>query len=238
MKNITKAVEEIRGKQYCSRMYEMSHNYNLNDAFISISFQNIFVYKSKKSDIIYTGINQGTTQENENVTKGKRGFTKQLNNADLENMISHDELRQRLFPDERLVVDWVPFRPIISNVSQILTDRCRCIGTNVDIEETNNNTDADRKPLLTFGNFANCTNGLLYRLDIYGDGYCHIEDHISRTVDRIAELKHYNTIVQLFCYQGADIDTCDYIMKKFGFCRLPFYETKQYCAEKPMTPTH
>lgn len=194
--------------------------------------KNIIVYKNKKNDIIYTGITQGVRQENEYVSGRKRGFTKQLNNVDLENIMSDDVMRQRLFPDDRLVVDWVPFRPVISNVSQILTERCRCIGTNVDTTESNNNTGCDNKPLLTFGNSANCKNGLLYRLDIYGDGYCHIEKHLSRTIDHIAELKHYDTILQLFCYEGADKD---HVMNKFGFCRLPFYETKQYCAEKPMS---
>lgn len=123
------------------------------------------------------------------VLRGKEDsntVTKRLNHDDLQNVFENEDLSSSLFHQSSVIVDWVPYRPIKSNIPSIFTQTTSVIGSNL--------CDID-KAFLTFGNHFRIVDGLMFKIDIYGNQcgliYSHILQHIQNCEDD-------NVLIQLF----------------------------------------
>jgi hypothetical protein len=112
--------------------------------------------------------------------------TKRLNHDDLQNVFENEDLSSRLFHQSSVIVDWVPYRPIKSNIPSIFTQTTSVIGSNLG--------DID-KAFLTFGNHFRTVDGLMFEIDIYGNQwdliYSHILQHMQNCEDD-------NVLIRLF----------------------------------------
>lgn len=141
-----------------------------------VNFQNYAEFRASKRTI--KDVLQGKEDSNT--------VTKRLNHDDLQNVFENEDLSSRLFHQSSVIVDWVPYRPIKSNLPSIFTQTTSVIGSNLG--------DID-KAFLTFGNHFRTVDGLMFEIDIYGNQwdliYSHILQHMQNCEDD-------NVLIRLF----------------------------------------
>ncbi|CAC5390615.1 unnamed protein product [Mytilus coruscus] len=95
---------------------------------------------------------------------------KLLDRQKLEVLLTSPHTSASLFPECRVVIDLVPYRPIKPNVAYMIQTTTSVIGSNLD--------DAN-SALISFGDYSEVYRGLLYYIDIYGNVMKNIEAHIQ-----------------------------------------------------------
>lgn len=84
-----------------------------------------------------------------------------------------------LFPDDRLEYDWVPFRPIVSNLDQVWNNLCLTLYSR----------DVANKQLLTIGNCYKVPRGVKCNISLYGDESSEsLPGHLARYMKLCLEL--------------------------------------------------
>lgn len=83
-----------------------------------VNFQNYAEFRASKRTI--KDVLQGKEDSNT--------VTKRLNHDDLQNVFENEDLSSRLFHQSSVIVDWVPYRPIKSNLPSIFTQTTSVIG--------------------------------------------------------------------------------------------------------------
>lgn len=141
-----------------------------------INFQNSTEFRASKRTIKH--VLQGKEDRNTVTTR--------LNHDDLQNVFENEYLSSRLFHQSSVIVDWVPYRPIKSNLTSIFTQTTSVIGSNL--------SDID-KAFLTFGNHFITVDGLMFVIDIYGNQWDLIYNHI---LQHMQNCEDDNVSIRLF----------------------------------------
>ncbi|CAC5378051.1 unnamed protein product [Mytilus coruscus] len=135
---------------------------------------------------------------------------KLLDRQQLEVLLTLPHTSASLFPECRVVIDLVPYRPIKPSVAYMIQTTKSVIGSNLD--------DANSS-LISFGNYSEVYQGLLYYIDLYGNVMKNIEAHIQYHMERIKNIESEsdNFVIQIYCEKHANIDLVLATLKKFGF---------------------
>lgn len=107
-----------------------------------------------------------------------------LNSTELGHLLDDKTLGKVLFPEGKIIVDWVPYRPMKSNADLMMTERTMAVFSRMD------------SPLLTIGNYYIAPAGFIYNMDIFGN-VCNIQEHFYRHL--------------AFAIERAKISKCDKI---------------------------
>lgn len=146
----------------------------------------------------------------------------EISQQDLGNIFQHELLRE-IFPDERILTNWIPYECLTSNIQFICNERCTIFGTNVKKIE-----NADQS-LLTFGHYCRLPSTLYYSIDVYGQNISVLPDHIIAHLKTL-KLSSHNELTLALSYHDTVLNKyiCDKITENFGF--ESSYEEKQYCT--------
>lgn len=106
-----------------------------------------------------------------------------LTEEDIRRLLSADPGQLRhLFPEERIVLGWKPFRLMVSNLHHLLTYSS---SPRLFLASIAGNEDVISTPLLSCGSFYPCKLGVCYMLDMFGNGnsqqlLTHFEWHVRQ----------------------------------------------------------
>lgn len=154
---------------------------------------------------------------------------KMLQEGDFIEIFESPDLCQKLFPDNRIAVDKVPFRLMKDNICHILTERCTAVGSNLYPGQNLESADL----LLTCGNYAICAGGILYNLDIYGYNIRDLTHHMKYHLEQLIHLNkpHTELHLEVICYKDIKKEEIDNIMQSLGLQRINFFRTHMYCVD-------
>ena len=138
--------------------------------------------------------------------------------------------KNNVFPDDRLEYDWVPFRPIVSNLDQVLDNFSLILYS----------CDNSNQPLLTIGNCYRVPRGVKCTISLYGDiSSALLPGHIGRYIKRCLELMNKECIGDsvkcTVLIMHRDMTNYEYISKTLNQCAfLPhkFFIHSMHCMEE------
>ncbi|VDI46700.1 Hypothetical predicted protein [Mytilus galloprovincialis] len=147
---------------------------------------------------------------------------KPIDESELANILTNQQVCCHLFPEGRVIVDWVPYRLIKSNASLIKTIRTTVIGSNL-----KNDTR-----ILTFANYFNALAGLICNIEVYGRVgetlaehiYLHLRELISKVITG-------KVIIRCFFQQETNSNFITSLMNRFGFDITEIWGTRLVCIE-------
>lgn len=149
---------------------------------------------------------------------------KSIDEEGLGEILSNQALHRELFPEGRLIVDWVPYRPMKSNANLIKTAR-----TSMVVSDLGNS----KKCVLTFGNYFMAAIGLVCNLDVYGHADFILKDHILLQIKHILpHAKSKKVIIRCFGPENTNWDFVYSLMKDFGFHEEEIFGTGLLCVEQ------
>lgn len=136
--------------------------------------------------------------------------------------------RTILFPEDRLEYDWVPFKPILSNINKVLDSRSLVLYSR----------DASNKALLSIGNWYPCSFGIRCNVSFYGDETSdtligHLARHLRSVahVNDITDSDSLNVGLILVVQNELHFDHVSKITKQLGFSEREFIQTFMCCSE-------
>ncbi|ESO83782.1 hypothetical protein LOTGIDRAFT_169018 [Lottia gigantea] len=100
---------------------------------------------------------------------------------------------ENLFPDDIMGIHMVPYKPIDSNVEQIVSGSTLIVYSG-DLENTRENSNIVRG-LLTVGTYYYCKTGLVCYIDVFGNEVNDFSLHLSEHLDKIQSLPKNNIIL-------------------------------------------
>lgn len=149
---------------------------------------------------------------------------KLINAEELAELLSSPKLRQQYFPEGRIIVDWVPYRPMKSNASLIKTDRTSIVASQLYESE---------RGVLTFVNHFVAAFGLIFNLDVYGFIDSTLKDHlILHCNEPLSVANPENVLIRCFGREGTDWKCVTTLMKSFGLEELEKAGTGQILCEQ------
>jgi hypothetical protein len=149
---------------------------------------------------------------------------KLINDKELAELLSVPNLCHQYFPEGRIIVDWVPYKPMKSNASLIKTDRTSIVASELYESE---------RGLLTFVNHFVAAFGLIFNLDVYGFIDSTLNDHlILHCKETLSLAKSENVLIHCFGREGTDWKFVTTLMKSFGLEELEKAGTGQILCEQ------
>ena len=128
----------------------------------------------------------------------------------LSKIFDRKDWTERIF-GKRIVVSWVPCRPIKSNIAYIFQETTSVIGSNLH--------DVDRL-LITFELQYDAAAGIVVSIDVYGNVTENLQTHIEQHIKHAVKPEnHRNIIVQIFHDLDLNIDVIGKVMNSFGFVK-------------------
>ena len=103
-------------------------------------------------------------------------------------LLESDEMCMHMFGKERPVIDWVPYRPIKSNVEYMMQETTPVIGSSLDSVD---------KSLLTFSQNFQILIGTMYFIEVYGN-IDELTSHLLSHLHQALNTKTENIIVRMF----------------------------------------
>lgn len=147
---------------------------------------------------------------------------KPIDESELADILTNQQLCCHLFPEGRVIVDWVPYRLIKSNASLIKTIRTTVIGSNL-----KNDTR-----ILTFANYFNALAGLVCNIEVYGRVGETLAEHIYLQLrELISKVMTGNVIIRCFFQQETNSNFITSLMNRFGFDITEIWGTRLVCIE-------
>ena len=140
-----------------------------------------------------------------------------INASQLGKILNHKELCKCLFPENRVVVDFVPYRLMTENADLIKTER-----TTIYLSRGDGRAE---KALLTFGTLYYVSIGVVYNMEIYGcliNLATHIREHVTRVTE--TAINSNDVLFRCYCRPEMDMDNVVETMCKFG-CFVPKNDT-------------
>lgn len=145
-----------------------------------------------------------------------------LDGKRLRSIFGQKRVCQHLFPEDRVVVDWMPYRPMESNAELIMTKRTTAIMSGNSVDTL----------LLTFGNFFHAPVGCVYNIEVYGltdRSEDHLVEHFKNIVARAVT---DNIVIRCFAREKSKWDKINDVMKKFDFGKTSLWGTGLLCKER------
>ena len=162
---------------------------------------------------------------------------------------------QRLFPQQRVIINWLPYRLLKGNVAHITensfltasqepADKPVTRAGGECYESSANHRAAKQRPELTedatvshvtIGSFFPCNLGLAYNVDMYGDwqNEAAVTRHLSQHLQRLQHLTSATVHLLLFTDCGVEEITLDRCLRQLGVCRRHWPHTAMHLFERP-----
>ncbi|XP_071125466.1 histidine N-acetyltransferase-like [Mytilus edulis] len=147
---------------------------------------------------------------------------KPIDESELADILTNQQVCCHLFPEDRVIVDCVPYRLIKSNASLIKTIRTTVVGSKLKNETR----------ILTFANYFNTSIGMVCNIEVYG---CigetlteHLYLHLREIVSKVISGK---VIIRCFFRHETYSNFITNLMNRFGLDITEIYGTSLLCTE-------
>lgn len=151
------------------------------------------------------------------------GVLKLANDDDIIMYLSTDAIKQYLFPKNRLIVNWVPYRDIVTNIPLLRSGKRTRICSDVSIRE-----DGQVKGLLSFSTTTEYKNPTFACvLDIYGTDTTKLKDHVVSHILYAQDLtKGGATTFVVFVKPTFDMDVLGKVCGDVGLRRSEWRDSE------------
>ncbi|XP_046545875.1 histidine N-acetyltransferase-like [Haliotis rubra] len=186
-------------KDVDSIKYDVITTRNYNFEAWKKSLENTYMYtvSSRKTILSY----QLETEDIERPGPTKTSYLEEVTSSTMTSLLEDEKIRDTLFPEGKMIINWVPLRLFTSNMKYIMTP---------DTFALQSISDNFNVSLLTVGTSTECKLGLLYNIDVFANdvtGLCH---HIIRHFEHLKALTQKQIVLQIvtssdFCKTADDI---------------------------------
>ncbi|XP_069121110.1 histidine N-acetyltransferase-like [Argopecten irradians] len=154
--------------------------------------------------------------------------TRILNKDDLKKLMTSKLDTDRLFPQGRIIVDWVPYRLLASNVDHFFNDFCHILGSG--------DGNSDRIECMTVAVGYTAPKGIRYIVEMYGTFTEEtFSDHIVQHLKRCSTLDTEHINFSLHYETGKhNPDTITKTMHQFNMNKSDTHFTIMYGVEEPL----
>ncbi|XP_069121112.1 probable N-acetyltransferase 16 [Argopecten irradians] len=154
--------------------------------------------------------------------------TRILNKDDLKKLMTSKSDTDRLFPQGRIIVDWVPYRLLASNVDHFFNDFCHIVGSG--------DWNSDRIECMTVALGSPVAKGISYIVEMYGTFTEEtFSDHIVQHLKKCFTLNTEHINFSLHYETGKhNPDIITKIMHQFNMKKSDTYCTTMYVVEEPI----
>ncbi|XP_063425843.1 uncharacterized protein LOC134709617 [Mytilus trossulus] len=115
-----------------------------------------------------------------------------------------------LFPEGRLLIYWMAYRILPSNIPLIMNKRTTTVASCL---------HQPKNALITIGTYAYTFNGLFYHLDVYGNTDTNFKDHLSLHLKKIVCLAADTICLEIVLPDETPSKRIDEAFLQFGFER-------------------
>lgn len=137
-----------------------------------------------------------------------------------------------LFPDDRIEYDWVPFRPIVSNLDKVLDNLSLILVSR----------NMSNEPLFTIGNCYKCPRGVKCSISLYGDIFSEsLPGHLGRYIKQCLELPNTDCITKsvkctiVFTHNDkTNYENISQHLNQCAFFQKTFFTSSIYCIEEDL----
>ncbi|XP_067664206.1 uncharacterized protein [Haliotis asinina] len=126
--------------------------------------------------------------EDVNVTPEKSGLLEEVNSSTMMALFEDEKTRDTLFPEGKILIDWVPLRLYTSNMKYIMT-----VDT-LALRSISGNSEAS---LLTVGTPTECHLGLRYIVDVFGSDVTVLRHHVTRHLEHLKALTQKDVVFEI-----------------------------------------
>ncbi|KAL3854453.1 hypothetical protein ACJMK2_013721 [Sinanodonta woodiana] len=121
-----------------------------------------------------------------------------------------ESIRKYLFPEDRMIVEWVPYRLLSSNLALLDKKNTVCV-SDVKVD------DEIVSGLLSIGTFYKASRpGYAYCLDLYGTDMSSVRDHLLSHLGCIAKMLDDIVYVLVFVDNRCEKEKLSYVSAEFG----------------------
>ena len=146
-----------------------------------------------------------------------------LHKADLKEVFSSNATCKRVFPEGKMVAEWMPFRSLASNIDMIIKPHTTILAS----RDAGRSQDDVIYTCLTHGSYFRCKIGLAYSLDVFGDDVTKLRNHILTHFKCIGkQVEDENDDVSLCIFTPLNIERSD-IDRMIADTDLPKYGDEQ-----------
>ncbi|OWF37432.1 N-acetyltransferase 16 [Mizuhopecten yessoensis] len=151
-----------------------------------------------------------------------------LNKADMQKLLSSKTDTDSLFPQGRIIADWVPYRLLAINVDHFFNDFCLILGSDC------KDGDSVRLELMTLAVSYTVPNGIRYTIEIYGSLTEQMfSDHMAEHLRKCSTFDRDNINLLIHHEQGRhDPDIITKTMQQFGMTASDRIHSTMYAAEE------
>ena len=149
---------------------------------------------------------------------------KSLNASDLATIFRSKTLSKRLFPDDRCLINWAPFRIMAENAQQIASKRAYILHSSI-------SPDTVSTTLLTIADYFRCKVGLAYTLNIYGSDIRLLKDHLIGHIKRCIQVTKGIVHFEIHVHPSFPVDALDNCLQGLGIKRKSFNINRLYAVE-------
>lgn len=158
-----------------------------------------------------------------NALDNPTGMLKLPTDDDMKMYLSTDAVKHYLFPKNRLIVNWVPYRDIATNVPLLRAGKRTMICSDVFIRE-----DGHVNGLLSFSTTSQCReHTFVCMLDIYGTDTTKLRDHVVSHIIYSRDLTRDGaTTFMVFVEPTFDMDVLEKVFGDVGLKRSEWRDSE------------
>ncbi|XP_033730098.1 uncharacterized protein LOC117319389 [Pecten maximus] len=156
-----------------------------------------------------------------------------LNKGDLQKLLSSKANTDRLFPQGRIIVDWVPYRLVASNVDHFFNEFCHILGSEC------KDGDSGSFECITLAVGYIVPNGIRYNVEIYGNFTEEtLSLHMAEHLRNCSTFEYEDINLLVYSEPGShDASMITKTMQQFGMSKSnTFHSSTMYGIEAPMVP--
>ncbi|KAL3854434.1 hypothetical protein ACJMK2_013704 [Sinanodonta woodiana] len=121
-----------------------------------------------------------------------------------------ESIRKYLFPEDRMIVEWVPYRLLSSNLALLDKKNTVCV-SDVKVD------DEIVSGLLSIGTYYKASRpGYVYCLDLYGTDMSSVRDHLLSHLGCIAKMLDDIVYVLVFVDNRCEKEKLSYVSAELG----------------------
>ncbi|XP_060075967.1 histidine N-acetyltransferase-like [Ylistrum balloti] len=156
-----------------------------------------------------------------------------LTKEDLKKLLSSKTDTDKLFPQRRIIVDWVPYRLLATNVDHFFNEFCHILGSDL------KDGKSEGLECISLAVGYSVPNGIRYNVELYGNFTEEILSiHMAEHLGKCSTFGKENINLLLHYEHGThDADVLTQTMHQFGMnVSNNFHSKVMYGMEEPMVP--
>lgn len=146
----------------------------------------------------------------------------------LKKIFSSEDLCKVWFPEDRIVLSWVPYQLVESNIEHITGHKANILAD----YQTMTDDKMSKPGLLTLGGPYKCPTSLLYFIAVCGTDPSTLANHVATHLRHAMQLTSGDITLHFYFETRFPISVLDEVLAMFGSKQNDVYYKMMYLCEK------